>query len=331
MLTFFFKAVTIIIYAYYIIHKFSQIMTKISQLLEKQSTTYKKDIFVFTASGERLYADARNREYKDIRDLLLPRDLPLLNNILRGFDSHPLIALDSKEGYLLIDKTLYVRFGIITAIIPQLEKRELLEVLALCREVVNLSLLCDEEREIISAASRDELNESQLAFSREILNFYALIASFSEYAVFPEDTLSSMDNLAKILGKTFGCDLECSTATFVDADAHNKLCSASFILSVAGMLLVAAKYSEGKSAKIKLHYDENGAYFDFSFEISAKYVDCDINLVSSNLKKLRRLADVYYLELCFDQQNEVFNMRAYPWVREPDSSDIKRIQMGFNE
>ena len=304
-------------------------MTHLLKNRFKYSTIYNQDILIFTTQGTSLYPQTSDSQYKSIQDLLFARDFAILKDILRGFDHSPLVLMNSKEGYVLIDKMLYSRFGLLIVTIPKLAPEELFGAVATCRDLVNFNALSEEEKFYAVSVDRDELNNDQRAFASGIFRLYTSLSEFDEYESSPEETISWMREVAQNISESFNYDIECSIGSFVDVDGHNKLCPASFYLSTIAFLLVASKYSARKNANITFHYDENGVYCDFSFEVSSKYCDRDIILTSSNILKFRSLADKNHLILCFGQENDTFSMRTYPWVREPDSADIKRKQRDF--
>ena len=84
-----------------------------------------------------------------------------------------------------------------------------------------------------------------------------------------------------------------------------------------------------KTVNLELHYDTNGVYCDFSVEIASEFSNRKLIFDSIRLKKLSDIASMHQLVIYFTQKNDILKMRAYPWVLEPDSSDIKRKQKNF--
>ncbi len=304
-------------------------MTHLLKNTPQHSTIYSQDILIFTAQGTTLYNKTGVCQYKSIQDLLFARDFAILKDILRGFDHKPLVLMNSKEGCVLIDKMLYSRFGLLIVTIPKLAPEELLGAVATCLDLVNINALSEEEKLYAVSVDRDELNKEQRAFASGIFRLYTSFTEFDEYEDSPDETMSWMREVVQNISDSFNYDFECRIGSFVDVDGYNKLCPASFYLSTIAFLLVAIKYSARKIANITLHYDENGAYCDFNFEVSSKYCDRDIILTSSNIQKFCSFADKNHLILCFEQENDTFSMRTYPWIREPDSADIKRKKKDF--
>ena len=80
--------------------------------------------------------------------------------------------MNSKEGYVLIDKMLYSRFGLLIVTIPKLAPEELFGAVATCRDLVNFNALSEEEKFYAVSVDRDELNNAQRAFASGIFRLY---------------------------------------------------------------------------------------------------------------------------------------------------------------
>ena len=250
--------------------------------------------------------------------------------MLRSFNPRPLILMNSRSGYVLIDKTLYPRFGILITIIPKLAPQELMGAIASCLHLVDISALSEEEKSRISLVDCDELNTAQCVFASEILSIYGVLTEFAERSTMPEDILDWSRDMARTISSSFGFEMKCGDLSFPDVDERNRMCSASYYLSILGFLVIARKYSASKVINLKLHFDEYGIRCDFSFEVASEYLECEpIKKLSLRAKNLYGVADRHDLILYYTQENGIFTTIVFPWVVEPDSSDIKKKLRDF--
>lgn len=304
-------------------------LKRYNNILDNDPIIFAEDVYLFTDLGEHLTGRySLERKIRNIFSMISSEDARLLKSNMSFPGFRPLMLMDSIEGPIVFDFSLYPKFGLLIGILPYISRRDLL-ILSLSelsqRIILSEDMKVEAEQYLECTASDDALDFANrlLAVRRSGEYFSFLLKTNSE-------VFSAMLDITESFGRFYGCQVELSFDKIYDNfEPKNAFCFESFAFSLVNLLFLSRNYSANRGARVKIRVDEMGFYYDFEFDIAEQYNGKDLSKTAPELKYLMSRADDRMFT-CFSlQKGNKFILRAFPWLRMPDSADLKERRERF--
>ena len=93
--------------------------------------------------------------------------------------------------------------------------------------------------------------------------------------------------------------------------------------------ILAINYASHRSADIRIRFDELGIYFDAVIDLATDFANLDLKTNAGELENLIARADERIFDHVCKQEGGRFVFRGFPWLRMPDSADLKEKKREF--
>lgn len=290
--------------------------------IAKLPTVFDESVYLCDASGKVLLSRQGSApKIKNIFELLPESEKSFLRDNLLFYGLKPLALVDSKVGAIIIDCLLFAKYRTAVAIIPDFSIEELSRIVK--SDLSYILKMSPSMKEIIGAISNEASIGTRERFIDGLLSIHPTESYMSFYGKDNAEIAVMMSDLAFSLSGFYGAALEVSVVGANDFDMANMPCMTSYIFALSACLLAAREYSANRAARLKLIFDEMGVCMELGFKLAEEYRSIELSRRSEGISHLLRSADSR-LFICNAYQDEkAFVISAYPWVREPNSSDLK--------
>lgn len=284
---------------------------------------FSEDVYLCTEYGEILTGRFKfKRKISNIFEIIKQKDVRFIksNMSLPGF--RPLIFANTCEGIAIFDLSLCLKFGLLIVIFPHFSGEETLALLNTdLRERITLddSVKIEAEKYV-----GYPIGEAALEFKDRLLD----VRRSGEYFTYLIKTNSQADEMmldvCESLGRFYGCEISVKLDPIYDNfEPKNAFCFESFAFSLVSLIFLVRNYSASRNAAMKIHVDEMGFYYDFAFRMAKQYSGERLSAIAPELKHLMSKAENRIFNCITYQKDDVFALRAFPWLRTPDSADLK--------
>ena len=302
---------------------------KFNDILDLPPDIFREDVYLCDQLGNVISARCKgNFKTENVLSLITNDDLHFIKENMFFPGVRPLMLVDSALGPIIFDLSLCPRYNLLIAIIPHIGTNELLSLYK-SGELTRINL-SNEFKSRISNFSLCEINKEAHEFAERISSVHR----FTEYSKFflqtNVDTIQEMSEIAHTFCAFYGCkfdmyfDFISNSIEFV-----NEICFESHSFSLAMLSLLVRNYSASRRADILFHFDTYGIYYDLSFDIAKQFNKIDLINEAPELKYFQRRANEMFLISFHEQKENHFRIRILPWLRRPDSSDLKEIKENF--
>lgn len=297
-------------------------MNKKSTPIAKMPVVFDESVYLCDASGNVLLSRQGSAlKIKNIFGLLPESEKSFLRDNLFFYGLKPLALMDSEVGAMIIDCTLFSKFRTVIAIIPEFSIEELSHLVK--NELSYVLKTSPRMKEIVGAIPNEISTDARGRFVEGLLSTHPTESNMSFFGKDNAEIAVIMSDLAFSLSGFYGAALEISVVGADDFDMANMPCMTSYIFALSACLLAAREYSANRGARLKLVFDEMGVCMELGFKLAEEYRSIELSRSSEGISHLLRSADSR-LFICNAYQDEkAFAISAYPWVREPNSSDLK--------
>ena len=298
-------------------------------IFETPPILFAEDVYLCNEFGDILTGRFKTqRKIKNIFKIMGTHNVRFIrdNMALPGF--RPLIFVDTPEGLAIFDLSLCPKFGLVILIFPDFSREEMLALLS-----TNLA-----QRSTISPEIKIEavnykgypIEDKALIFKDRLLEVRRSGEYFTYLLKSNSQVVDTMLDIINSLGRFYGCDIHITLDNIYDNfEPKNSFCFESFAFSLISLIFLARNYSDTRGATIKIHVDEMGFYFDFGFRIAKQYGGEQISNIAPELKHLLKKAEFRIFNCITYQKDGTFILRAFPWLRTPDSADLKERMEDF--
>ena len=297
-------------------------MNKKSNSITLLPKIFEENVYLCDSSGKVLACRKGGRaDIKNIFNLLAEDEKAFLRENLLFYGLKPLTLVEGSGGPIIIDCSLFPKFRVVTAIIPDFPIEDLAFLVQ--NDLSYITRTSPRIKEAFASISCEKSSHSHTRFVENLLSIHRGESYFNFYGKNNAEIAVMMSDMALSLSDFYGAGLEITVVNADDFDTANMPCITSFIFALSTLLLVARKYSTERKARLKLIFDEMGVCFEFGFKIAQDYVSLDLSRDAEELVNLTRSADSRFF-VCHTYQDSVaFALRGYPWVKNPNSADLK--------
>lgn len=297
--------------------------------VEKDPVIFTEDVYLCTKFGEILTGRyAVSRKIKNIFDVLDDSDVRFLRKSMSLPGFTPLAFVGSREGIIIFDLSLCPKFGLMIAIFPHFSREDILGLAASdlsYRAMISSNLILD-----INAYKNFTVSAKAKIFADRMLAVCRSGEYFSFLLKTNSEIFSAMSEIAKSLSVFYGSDLNVTFGKVSDDfELKNEFCFESYAFSIINLIFLARNYSATRNASLKICIDEMGVYFDFVFRIAEQYQNYELYNIAPELKNLSTVAADRIFNCFSVQKDGVFAFRGFPWLRLPDSADLKAKEEDF--
>lgn len=262
-----------------------------------------EDIYLFSSNGRLLMCrESSHRGIDDIYDILTTDDVIALRREMGSFFSEGLFYLRSLIGPIIVECGVFARFGVILIIVPHSEDHLI--------ESDNGELLIRDGRDAFVRAIMSDSHSEDLKMSRTGVEELVLLRDFAVKCF-----------------RLLGSDLEISSTLGVEGVYENKIDMDLYALVLCCSALLARKYTDERSAAIRLSIGMRGVRLDIVFKCSDKerysgLISC-IDLLLRSKESADMPWGISYLgsEIC---------LHIVPHVREDRDSEVKQ-ETGYGD
>ncbi len=302
---------------------------KFTDIADFSPTVFREDVYLCDHLGEIISSrHGNNPKIPNPLSLLSRDDLHFIKDNMSFPGTRPLMLVDSSAGPIIFDLSLCPRYSLLIGIVPHITKEELLSLYK-SGELARLNL-SDEMKNLASGTFSSEISTSALEFANRLSSVHR----YTEYAKFilqtNSDVIEEITDIAHSFGTFYGCKINVFYDPITNAmEFANEICFESCSFTLASLLFLARNFSASREADLLLHFDPYGIYFDLSFDIAEQFLKTDLRLEAPELKYFTRRASEMFLVHFYEQRERCFRMRVLPWLRKPDSADLKDIKERF--
>ena len=298
-------------------------------VLDNDPIIFAEDVYLFTDKGELLTGRySLKRKIRNAFSLISPEDVRLIKEHMSFPGFRPLVLVDSLEGPMIFDFSLYPKFGLMIGIFPYISREDLLILSSneLSRRIILSDAIKGEAQRYVGHTA----SEGALAFAERVLSVKRSCENYTFILKTNSEVFSSMLDIVESFGSFYGCRFELSFDKICDDfEPKNNFCFESFAFSLISLLFLARNYSAHREAKLKICVDDMGFYYDLGFEMAEQYREQAIIGTAPVLKHLMSKAEDRMFTCFCIQKNGEFVLRAFPWLRTPDSADLKERRERF--
>jgi hypothetical protein len=297
-------------------------------LLEKPFDLLYADIYLFDSSGKIISSrESSAYEVDNILNIISDDGRKTLSESLKECYMYPLTLVDSHIGPMLINTSLFAKYGLMVAIVAHFSREETIAIAQkYLQSRVRIAHSLIKNSELIDSI---ELTDEQTVFAKRILAMHRPLRYYDVHGKTNGDLASMICDVVMDTSVFYGCKVIASIEGIGAYELSKSFCVDSYMFSLTLCLLAARKYSSSRDMKMKICFDPIG----ISLEISFLLADClgdafefgsTQEIVKLNVG-LQRNGGLYELK----QNGREVILRIFPWVLEPDSSDLKKKEVQF--
>lgn len=297
-------------------------MNKKSNPITLFSKIYEESVYLCDSSGKVLACrKSGDSNIKNIFELLYEDEKAFLRENLLFYGLKPLTLVEGKMGPIIIDCSLFSKYRAVVAIIPDFSTEDLAYLVK--NDLSYITRTSPRIKEVFASASCEKSSRPHTRFIENMLSIHRGESYFNFYGKNNAEIAVMMSEVALTLSDFYGAGLEITVVDADDFDTANMPCITSFIFALTTLLLLARRCSAERKARLKLIFDQMGICFEFGFKIAQDYASLDLSRDAEELVNLMRSADSRFFVCHTYQDNVAFALRGYPWMRSPNSSDLK--------
>ena len=302
-------------------------LKKLKPISQDDPLLFNEDVYLLTDSGKVLTGRYGGEPLKDIFSIIDEDELRFIYDNMFFAGLTPLLLVNSSEGPIFIDNSLFGSYRLFIAIIPRFSSNEIfamtkgkLKSIVLPSPKIKLDL--DWEYNI-------ELDNSHYEFMERLLTTHRGAYYYRVHGRTNGEISMRMSEIAYDFSRFCGCELELNLFGIGLFEMKNNLCVNSYIFALANLLFLARNYSVKRKARLDVFFDEMGIYFEFGFEIADEYKSISLIQEAKELKNFKFRASSRLFACDYYQNERAFAIRGYPWFRHPNSADLKEKRKEF--
>lgn len=300
-----------------------------TDIYDNPPIVFAEDVYLCNHLGEVItFRRGKSHRILNTLSILKNEDVKFIRENMSFPGTRPLMLVESSEGPIIFDLSLCPRYSLLIAIVPYIDKNELLSFVKsgeLSR--INLS---EEIKRQLDTLSSVQISEKSIDFAERISSLHR----YTEYAkFFLQTNVDMMDEISEI-SRTFGMFYGCRVRPHFhslrnDIEFANEICLESYSFAMATLTFLARNFSATREADMHIYCEECGIYFDFSFDIAEQFSAQELIFSSPELAYFVKRANEMFLTHFYTQNENHFKIRILPWLRRPDSADLKEIREKF--
>ena len=304
-------------------------LKKFNDIFGDYPHVFEEDLYLCNEYGAVLTRRSSGKDiFQNVFSILPTEEVAFIkeNMSFAGFRS--MILVDSAVGPIFFDLSLSPMFRLLMVIVPHISSEE---IFSLARgELSERITPSPRMREVFKSLSSAPISDSARAFIDWSMLPYRSSAYCGCLFRTTLDVLGGISELSAAVGRFCGCDIYLSFDELDDdADFKNTFCFESYFFAIVTLSLFARNYSASRGAHIRIRYDELGIYFDVIVGVAEQYRDMDLTSFAKEITNLASRADERMFGNVTLQKKGRFVFRGFPWLRIPDSADLKEKKAKF--
>ena len=297
-------------------------------LLENTPELHCGDIYLFNSTGKII----SSREYglhsiENIFGVISARDLGVLRAHLQDCYLRPLILIESQIGLMIIDVSLFARHGIMTALVPNFSREEVLAITQ--KHFADKMRVPDYLAQEIQGAADVYLTDEHEDFAKRIHNMHRSAPYYQVHGKTNGELATMMCEVAMAVSDFYGCRSIVSIEGVGVYELLKKLCVESYIFSLTLCSLASRKYCADRSMTMKICFDSSGICLEMAFILANCLGDFFKLEDTEEITKLKRGLQTNGGLYEINEKGRDVTLKIHPYFLEPDSTDIKKKKIPF--
>ena len=298
-------------------------------IYDNPPTIFAEDVYLCNHLGDVITLRCgTSHKISNTLSILTNNDVRFIRENMSFPGTRPLMLVDSSAGPIIFDLSLCPRYSLLIAIVPHIGKDELLSLVK-SGELARINL-SDGIKSQLEDFSSVEISHKAMDFAERASSLHR----YTEYAkFFLQTNIDMIDEICEI-SRTFGMFYGCRVRPHFhsirnDVEFANEICLESYSFAMAMLTFLARNFSATREADMDIYCESCGIYFDFYFDIAEQFSSSELIFNSPELAYFVKRANEMFLTHFYTQNENHFKIRVLPWLRRPDSADLKEIKEKF--
>lgn len=298
-------------------------LKKFNPILEEEPIVFYDDLYLADKSGNVLACrQGSDRKINNIFDLLSNSELDFVRNNLLLLNFYPLLLVDSSEGVMILDFSLFISKRVFVAIIPRLSE---CEVLSVCKNEFSSKIFTSPNmKERFETAAILESDEKQIAFCQNLELYCRANAFYRVHGRTNVELADIMIDISHDICKFIGCKIDFEVRGISIFELKNELCLDSFRSMLITLCLTIRKYADNRCGTAVIHFDDIGISLEVYFDVAEDYLYAALPTIAPELTFFENSYQMNGFSLICEQNGRVFNALGYLWQKQGDFEHVKK-------
>lgn len=291
----------------------------------QEELQFQEDVYLCRNDGRVIASRClEKRKKKDpifnVFDLFERSDLKKIKDDLGAITIAPFMMLDLGKEVMIINRSIFSRFGIFAVYFPYFKKEE---CVAIARKIFGSRIELSDELKTVDVENI-EITDEHKKFARRLLAIYVNLPLYRLENASNADLIEIMLTLADAYFEFYGCSVALSSVPTREFERANELCMDSYIYFLTFASFIIRNYSVDCDAHLMVSVDKYGPQLELIFDVASQYTNINLVKCTDELRNFDLKARVNRFFYTSAQTKTKFNIKSYPWVVHPDSTDLKK-------